>query len=101
MIVLKKMDISNQRSLNPMELYCPVPQEKYNYFDKNPEHFNYVPEEGQVDGSTSRYCICIVTFTLVFVSNQKRLLVASCTILITMIAFTILTRTNKKAPRCM
>ena len=42
---------------NPMELYCPVPERKgqYNYFDKNPEHFNYVPEEGQVDGSTSRY----------------------------------------------
>ena len=39
------------------ELYHPVPEEKgqYNYWDKNPEHFNHVPVEQQVEGSTSRY----------------------------------------------
>ena len=39
------------------ELYHPVPQEKgqYNYWDKNPENFNHVPVEQQVEGSTSRY----------------------------------------------
>ena len=42
---------------DPKELYSPVPPEKgqYNYWDKNPEHFNHVPVEGQVEGSTSRY----------------------------------------------
>ena len=42
---------------DPEELYHPVPEEKgqYNYWDKNPEHFNYVPVEQQVEGSTSRY----------------------------------------------
>ena len=39
------------------ELYSPVPEMKgqYNYWDKNPEHFNYNPVENQVEGSTSRY----------------------------------------------
>ena len=42
---------------DPKELYCEVPEEKgqYNYWDKNLEHFNYVPVEQQVEGSTSRY----------------------------------------------
>ena len=39
------------------ELYSPVPEMKgqYNYYDKNPENFNHVPVEMQVEGSTSRY----------------------------------------------
>ena len=39
------------------ELYHPVPELKgqYNYWDKNPEHFNHVPIENQVEGSTARY----------------------------------------------
>ena len=42
---------------NPEELYHPVPEKKgqYNYWDKNPEHFNYCEVENQVEGSTSRY----------------------------------------------
>ena len=42
---------------DPKELYSPVPDLKgqYNYWDKNPEHFNHIPVEGQVEGSTSRY----------------------------------------------
>ena len=28
---------------------------QYNYWDKNPEHFNHVPVEQQVEGSTARY----------------------------------------------
>ena len=42
---------------DPEELYHPVPEEKgqYNYWDKNPEHFNHQPVEQQVEGSTSRY----------------------------------------------
>jgi len=42
---------------NPEELYSEVPSEKgqYNYWDKNPLHFNHVPVEQQVEGSTSRY----------------------------------------------
>ena len=42
---------------DPEELYHPVPEQKgqYNYWDKNPEHFNHVPVEQQVEGSTSRY----------------------------------------------
>ena len=55
---------------DPEELYHPVPEEKgqYNYWDKNPEHFNHVPVEQQVEGSTSRYWHHnIVRFTLVFV----------------------------------
>jgi len=42
---------------DPEELYHPVPEQKgqYNYWDKNPEHFNHVPVESQVEGSTSRY----------------------------------------------
>ena len=37
---------------DPEELYHPVPPEKgqYNYWDKNPEHFNHVPVEAQVEG---------------------------------------------------
>ena len=37
---------------DPEELYHPVPEEKgqYNYWDKNPEHFNHVPVEQQVEG---------------------------------------------------
>ena len=30
-------------------------RDRYNYWDKNPEHFNHCPVEGQVEGSTSRY----------------------------------------------
>jgi hypothetical protein len=39
------------------ELYSPVPEQtgQYNYWDKNPEHFNFAPIENQVEGSTSRY----------------------------------------------
>ena len=39
------------------ELYHPLPEKKgqYNYYDKNPEHFNHTPVEQQVEGSTSRY----------------------------------------------
>jgi len=42
---------------DPEALYHPVPPEKgqYNYWDNNPEHFNHVPEEGQVEGSIARY----------------------------------------------
>ena len=42
---------------DPEELYSPVPDLKgqYNYWDKNPEHFNHIPVEQQVEGSTSRY----------------------------------------------
>ena len=34
---------------DPEELYHPVPEEKgqYNYWDKNPEHFNHVPVENR------------------------------------------------------
>ena len=40
---------------DPEELYHPVPEKKgqYNYWDKNPEHFNYCEVENQVEGSTS------------------------------------------------
>ena len=54
------------------ELYHPVPEQKgqYNYWDKNLEHFNHIPVEMQVEGSTSRYWHHnIVQFTLVFVRN--------------------------------
>ena len=46
-----------KKGWDPEELYHPVPEEKgqYNYWDKNPEHFNHVPVESQVEGSTSRY----------------------------------------------
>ena len=39
------------------KLFSLVPEHKgqYNYWDSNPEHFNYAPIEGQVEGSTSRY----------------------------------------------
>tara|TARA_R100000406_G_scaffold25005_2_gene16023 strand:- start:3507 stop:4241 length:735 start_codon:yes stop_codon:yes gene_type:complete len=42
---------------DPKELYSEVPEQKgqYNYWDKNIEHFNHVPVENQVEGSTSRY----------------------------------------------
>ena len=42
---------------DPEELYHPVPEQRgqYNYWDKNPEHFNFVEVESQVEGSTSRY----------------------------------------------
>ena len=42
---------------DPEELYHPVPPAKgqYNYWDKNPEHFNYTEVETQVEGSTARY----------------------------------------------
>ena len=42
---------------DPKELYSDVPELKgqYNYYDKNPEHFNHVSVESQVEGSTSRY----------------------------------------------
>ena len=45
---------------DPEELYHPVPEKKgqYNYWDKNPEHFNYTEVENQVEGSTARYCGC-------------------------------------------
>ena len=42
---------------DPEKLYHPVPEQKgqYNYYDGNPEHFNHVPNEGQVEGSIARY----------------------------------------------
>ena len=42
---------------DPKELYSEVPEQKgqYNYWDRNIEHFNHVPVENQVEGSTSRY----------------------------------------------
>ena len=42
---------------DPKELFSEVPEQKgqYNYWDKNIEHFNHVPVENQVEGSTSRY----------------------------------------------
>lgn len=41
---------------DPQDLFCEVPKEKgqYMYYGKL-EKFSYVPEEGQVEGSTSRY----------------------------------------------
>ena len=58
MMILRRMDILVVKDLwDPEELYHPVPEQKgqYNYWDKNPEHFNHVPVEQQVEGSTSRY----------------------------------------------
>ena len=42
---------------DPEELYHPLPPEKglLNYYDRNPDHFNYQEVEGQVDGCLSRY----------------------------------------------
>jgi len=42
---------------DPETLYHPVPPERgqYNYWDNNPENFNLVPVEPQVEGCTSRY----------------------------------------------
>ena len=42
---------------DPVELYHPVPDIKgqLNYWDKNPEHYNHVECEGQVEGSLARY----------------------------------------------
>ena len=39
------------------ELYHPVPEVRgqYDYWDKNPEHFNHIPVERQVEGSLARY----------------------------------------------
>ena len=41
----------------PEELYHPVPdlRGQLNYWDRNPEHFNHVEVEGQVEGSLARY----------------------------------------------
>jgi len=42
---------------DPAELYHPVPdlRGQLNYWDRNPEHFNHVEVEGQVEGSLARY----------------------------------------------
>ena len=42
---------------DPEELYHPVPERKgqYYYFSKSIENFNYIENEGQVEGSTARY----------------------------------------------
>ena len=42
---------------DPEELYHPVPdiRGQLNYWDNNPEHFNHLEVEGQVEGSLSRY----------------------------------------------
>ena len=42
---------------DPKELFSPVPENKgqYSYWGKNPDHFNFIPIEPQVEGSTSRY----------------------------------------------
>ena len=42
---------------DPETLYHPVPPERgqYNYWGNNPENFNLVPVEPQVEGCTSRY----------------------------------------------
>ena len=42
---------------DPEELYHPLPELRgqLNYWDKNPQNFNHVPVEGQVEGSVSRY----------------------------------------------
>ena len=42
---------------DPEELYHPVPniRGQLNYVDKNPEHFNHIEVEQQVEGSLSRY----------------------------------------------
>ena len=42
---------------DPIELYHPVPDMKrqLNYFDKNPENFNHIEVESQVEGSLARY----------------------------------------------
>jgi len=39
------------------ELYHPVPELRgqLNYWDDNPEHFNHIPVENQVEGSVARY----------------------------------------------
>ena len=39
------------------ELYHPVPELRgqLNYYDKNPDNFNHLPSEGQVEGSIARY----------------------------------------------
>lgn len=41
----------------PEELFCEVPEKKgqYNYHGKSDKDFNYIPVEGQVMGSVSRY----------------------------------------------
>ncbi len=42
---------------DPEELYHPVPELRgqLNYWDKNPENFNHIPIENQVEGSVARY----------------------------------------------
>jgi hypothetical protein len=42
---------------SPEELYHPLPAIKgqLNYYDKNPEHYQYTPVEHQVEGSLARY----------------------------------------------
>ena len=42
---------------DPEELYHPLPDVKgqLTYWDKNPEHFNHIENEGQVEGSLARY----------------------------------------------
>ena len=47
---------------DPEELYHPVPEEKgqYNYWDKNPEHFNHVP----VESTGRRFYITLLASTI-------------------------------------
>ena len=42
---------------DPKELFSSVPEYRgqYTFFGKNPENFNYIPIENQVEGSTARY----------------------------------------------
>ena len=42
---------------DPEELYHPLPELRgqMNYWDKNPDNFNHIPVEGQVEGSLARY----------------------------------------------
>ncbi len=55
---------------DPEELYHPVPEKKgqYNYYDKNPENYNYCEVENQVEVLHQDTGIHnIAAFTLVFV----------------------------------
>ena len=47
---------------DPEELYHPVPEKKgqYNYWDKNPEHFNYV----EVEQSGRRFYFTVLAPTI-------------------------------------
>ena len=42
---------------DPKELFSSVPEHRgqYTFFGKNPENFQYIPLENQVEGSTARY----------------------------------------------